>query len=77
MITLAPINPQSFSDGHIRTFRQKEIPEFSVHEKQMLKSWLDKDQLGEIVIYLTMDKFCGLDAEMAEFMLREILRNNI
>ena len=77
MIEVAPVDPQSYNDGYIRTFMQDEIPEFTLEEKEMLYYWLDNNQMGEIVIYLTMDKYTSLDAEMAEFTIRELYRRNI
>lgn len=43
----------------------------------MLKDWTDNNQLGEVVIYLTGENYKNLDEEMAQFVLRELLRNNL
>jgi len=66
-----------FDDNWIRTFRGKEIPKFNDEELKMLHEWRDNCQFGEISLYLTMDQFMGLNEEIAEFLLREIIRGNI
>jgi len=77
MIEIAPVDPLNFHDGYIRTFRQKEIPELSPEESEMLYDWYRDGKTGEIVIYLTLERYLDLDEEMAEFVLREIMRENI
>lgn len=71
----APIfHRTDFDDNYVRTFRNP--PRFSAEELKMLKDWTEKNQLGEVIIYLTGEKYRNLDEEMAQFVLRELLRGN-
>ena len=75
-VNTAPIFDQiGFDDNWVRTFRKK--PEFSVEELEMLHDWVKNDQLGEIAIYLTDEKYRFMDEEMTQFCLRELLRGNL
>jgi hypothetical protein len=75
-VSTAPIfNQIDFDDNYVRTFRK--VPEFSKAELKMLKDWLKKDQLGEIAIFLTGEKYRAMDEEMAQFVIRELLRGNL
>ena len=71
----APVDTHEFDDGWMRTFG--EVPEFSKEELEMLHSWRDKGKYGNIMIYLTGDKYCDMSQDFGEFVLREIIRGNI
>lgn len=75
-VNVAPIFQRTdFDDNYVRTFRK--TPKFSKEELKMLREWVEENQLGEVVIYLTGEKYRALDEEMAQFVLRELLRGNL
>jgi hypothetical protein len=75
-VQTAPIfNQAEFNDNYVRTFR--DCPNFSENELKMLHDWMENGQLGEIAIYLTGEKYRDLDEEMAQFVIRELLRGNL
>ena len=76
-VKIAHCDQQSMDDGYIRTFRRKEIPEFSDLELKMINEWINLEQFDEIFLYLTSKKWKNLDNDMAGFVLREIMRGNL
>jgi hypothetical protein len=67
----------AYNDGYTRTFRQKEIPEFARWERDMLYEFVDQGEFGKVAIYLTSEQHRKIDEEMAEFLLRELIRRNL
>jgi len=75
-VSVAPIQDrQAFEDNYLRIFYG--TPQFSDPELKMLKDWAKNNQLGEVMIYLTDEKFRGMNADIAEFCMRELLRGNL
>jgi len=75
-VETAPIfDETAFRDNWVRTFR--EIPKFDPLEIDMMRQWAADEQVEEIAIFLTGEEYKGLDEEMAEFLLREIVRGNL
>lgn len=68
------VSDMEYRDNWYRTFRG--MPSFSDGETGMLKEFAKNNEFGKMVLYLTNEKFgyC-LDDDMAEFVVREIIRN--
>ena len=62
-----------FTDGWTRTFGK--VPELSRDETDFLREYLHEGHLSEIIIYL--EKYRGITGDDAEFLLRELMRNDI
>ncbi|MGY5852138.1 MAG: hypothetical protein RTU92_01070 [Candidatus Thorarchaeota archaeon] len=77
MIDLAPVDTREYDDGYTRTFRQQDIPKFHNWELDMLYEFVDAGKYGKAVIYLTSDRHRAIDDEMAEFVIRELMRRNL
>lgn len=70
------VSRMEFSDNWIRSF--KDSPDFSDGEKDMMHAFVDKCELSKLAIYLSHPKFgYELDPDMAEFVIREIIRGAI
>ncbi|MFH1628679.1 MAG: hypothetical protein ABIE47_08145 [Pseudomonadota bacterium] len=75
-VCAAPIfDETAFRDNWVRTFR--EIPEFDRLELDMMRQWASDEQFEEIAIFLTGEEYKDLDEEMAEFLIRELLRGKL
>jgi hypothetical protein len=43
----------------------------------MLYEFVDQGEFGKVAIYLTSEQHRKIDEEMAEFLLRELIRGNL
>jgi len=66
---------QEYQDNWIRTFRASEIPKLQDNEKEMLDEWLRGKEIFKILTYF--GEYKGLDEELSEFMIREMVRGNV
>ena len=69
----ASYNKGLYDDGWYRTF--KGIPDFSSAVKRMLKRYVEKEQHSRVMIFFVGK--CGYDNGYSEFLLRELINDNI
>ena len=65
----------AYETGWLRTFG--DIPQFDPEEKKMLQEWVENYQFGKVMLYLTEEKYRGLDEGMAKFILNELMEGNL
>ena len=71
----AESNQHAYEQGWERIWGN--MPEFSKNEREMLYEWVKNNQFGRLMLYLTEDKYRGLDEGMAKFVLNELLEENL
>ncbi|MCP4262813.1 MAG: hypothetical protein GY774_35690 [Planctomycetes bacterium] len=59
----------NYHDGWYRIF--KGYPKMSANVKTMIHEYLEKEQIGRILIFFT--GHCGFDSDYSEFLLRELI----
>jgi len=65
----APINQQSYNDGHMRTFRGH--PKMSSPIKELLNEYIKEKKYQKIILFFT--GHCKFDIDYSEFLLREMI----
>jgi len=71
----AESNQDAYNQGWERIWGEN--PQFDPKEIEMMYEWVKKNQVGRLMLYLTEDRFRGLDEGKAQFVLNELLEDNL